>query len=85
MTAPTEIPPMPEPYEPPSDCVKRWDIYDIADELADIPGMISLMAAGQTDLSLQDVCGLLQGLESRLWTAGLRGGSVGPWPDYKEV
>jgi hypothetical protein len=67
--------------------VKRWDVYDIADRLADIPWMLAAVIAGQATPghTLQDIYGLLSELETELWQAADRGGSVGPYPDYVEA
>lgn len=65
--------------------VRRWDIYDIADELADVPWMLNraLYDSDEPDYisaseAIQDVSDLL----ARLWLAAERGGEVGPSPDY---
>lgn len=58
--------------------VERWDVYDIADELADVPGMLS-------QLQFSEALDRIRDLERRLWAASKRGGTVGPWPEYAEV
>lgn len=68
-----------------ANAVKRWDIYDIADELADLPYFV---AKGIDDpRELPEVIEVLHDLEQRLWAASRRGGQVGPAPHYyqKEV
>ena len=62
------------------DSVLRWDIYDIADELADVPGQL---ATRMTSDELYDICQELNGLVRRLFDASMVAGSVGPWPDYE--
>ena len=59
----------------PLDSVKRWDVYDVADELADVPGMLDRC-------QVTEAIDLIRDLERRLWAASLRDGQVGPWPDY---
>lgn len=56
--------------------VKRWDVYDIADELADVPSMVD---AGWREYALA----VIKDLEQRLWAAAERGGNVGPYPGYE--
>lgn len=56
--------------------VKRWDVFDVADELADVPGIISREGIAP---AVEKVHELLD----RLWEAAEREGSVGPWPDYQ--
>lgn len=63
-----------------SNLVKRWDIYDIADQLADLPGLVK---QGIDDPRvLPEVHDVLIELEALLWAAAKRGGSVGPAPHY---
>lgn len=67
--------------------VQRWDVYDIADALADVPGMIHRVVNDQSAIgeTLRDVYDLLAYLENQLWEAANRGGRVGPWPEYKQI
>lgn len=60
--------------------VQRWDIYDIADELADLPGLLSRVRSSD---ELDEVCDEVNDLVNRLWAAALVGGSVGPF--YQEA
>lgn len=62
------------------DSVLRWDIYDIADELADVPGQL---ADVRTSEGLYVIYQELNGLVRRLFDASMVAGSVGPWPDYE--
>ena len=65
------------------DPVQRWDVYDIADELAD---MAPLVRMGVDDPRvLPEVIHLLEQLEARLWRASRRGGVVGPFPTYRTI
>lgn len=67
--------------------VKRWDVYDIADQLADVPGLLEVVvrnfpdAAGAVEIITQAI----KDLEQRLWRASERGGVVGPWPAYSQL
>jgi hypothetical protein len=72
------------------DKIERWDVYDVADELADVaPVLQSLVAAPFPWNSFRDdilgVIADLKDLERRLWEAAKRGGSVGPYPEYSSV
>lgn len=60
------------------DRVQRWDVYDIADELADLPAMLS-----GSPMMVADAYAVLEDLERRLWAAAERGGRVGPYPEYQ--
>ena len=60
--------------------VKRWDIYDIADDLADLPWRLNQVRS--TD-ELDEVCDEVNALVKRLWAAALVGGPVGP--SYQEA
>lgn len=62
--------------------VKRWDIYDIADELADVPGLLNRALTGDR-VAAVEVKDLAYELERKLWLAAERGGSVGPYPEYE--
>ena len=57
-----------------TDAVKRWDVYDVADELADVPGM--LREAIDDDRLIPEIVEKIKGLEFRLWNAALIGGEV---------
>ena len=63
------------------DDVMRWDVYDIADELADVPGM--LKNAIDDERLIPEIVAMIKGLEQRLWAASKRDGQVGPYPEYK--
>ena len=63
------------------DDVMRWDVYDIADELADVPGM--LQKAIDDERLIPEIAAAIKELEKRLWAASKRGGQVGPYPEYK--
>ena len=63
------------------DDVMRWDVYDIADELADVPGM--LKNAIDDERLIPEIVAMIKGLEQRLWAASQRDGQVGPYPEYK--
>lgn len=65
------------------DDVKRWDVYDIADELADVPGM--LLDAIDDERLIPEIAEKVKGLEQRLWEASRHGGSVGPYPEYRKA
>lgn len=71
---------------PLSERVKRWDIYDIADELADVPGMISAVFDHPNELGTRLALAVvkIRDLERRLWQAAEQGGEVGPAPDYQQ-
>jgi hypothetical protein len=56
--------------------VKRWDVYDIADELADVPGMLT--QAIDDPRYIPEIQQKVYELEQRLWAAAERGGVVGP-------
>lgn len=58
--------------------VQRWDVYDAADHIADIPGLI---ASGQFALAIE----VAQEWERKLWAAAQRGGTVGPAPYYRQA
>ncbi len=69
------------PIVPRPDPVVRWDIYDIADELADLPGLVT---QGIDDPRvLAEVHETLLRLEKRLWAASRIAGEVGCYPEYK--
>lgn len=56
--------------------IKRWDIYDIADELADLPHLVQ---QGVDDPRvLPEVVQDLTNLVNRLWEASKTGGWVMP-------
>jgi hypothetical protein len=62
--------------------VVRWDIFDIADELADLPGLVK---QGVDDPRvLLEVHDTLLRLEKLLWDASRIAGKVGCYPDYKQ-
>ena len=60
--------------------VQRWDIYDIADELADLPGLLRQVRSSD---ELAEVYDEVNDLVNRLWAAARVGGSVGPF--YQEA
>lgn len=62
--------------------VQRWDVYDIADELADVPGMLREAIYDPRIVSV--VAEKVKQLEARLWAAADRGGKVGPAPEYRQ-
>lgn len=62
--------------------IKRYDIYDIADELADVPGMLAV--ALDDERIIPEIMGVVRDLERRLWIASTRDGRVGPYPTYKK-
>ncbi len=59
---------------------QRWDVYDIADELADVPWM--LRRAIDDERVIPEIVEKIKDLERRLWDAAKRGGCVGPSPEY---
>jgi hypothetical protein len=61
--------------------VARWDIYDAADSLDDIPGLIQ-ECAGDPD-KLLAVARLVQMYAARLYRLSETGGNVGPFPTYE--
>ena len=69
-----------ERFEDMTTPVMRWDIYDIADELADLPGLLHQVRSSD---ELAEVCDVVNDLVNRLWEAALVGGSVGPF--YQEA
>ena len=58
--------------------VQRWDVYDAADHIADIPGLIALGRYAEAAEVAQE-------WERKLWLAAERGGIVGPYPEYRQV
>ncbi|OBJ40299.1 hypothetical protein A5630_25445 [Mycolicibacterium mucogenicum] len=64
--------------------VKRWDIHDIADELADVPVLLraSLDDFDTIGAKLGEAARKIKDLERRLWLASAVGGCVGPAPEY---
>ena len=67
--------------------VKRWDIYDIADELADLVPMMTRVIQGNSAIgeSWEEIFKFVKGLEKRLWVAAERGGQVASYPEYRSV
>ena len=63
--------------------VRRWDVYDIADELADVPGMLDRYVQHGSPDTLAQIYAALTDLEHRLWSAAERAGEVGPFPLYE--
>jgi hypothetical protein len=61
--------------------VQRWDIYDIADDLADVQSL--LFEAVDDVRVMPSLAHSLSQIENRLWAAVTRGGYVGPWPHYQ--
>jgi len=61
--------------------VARWDIYDAADSLDDIPALIQEYA-GDPDRLLA-VARLVQMYAARLYRLSETGGKVGPSPTYE--
>lgn len=66
-----------------NNAVKRWDVYDIADELADVPGMLlntanSAFVTACAKRELYDVVDKVKDLTNRLWKASKVEGEVGP-------
>jgi hypothetical protein len=71
-----------------NDRVKRWDVYDVADELADVPWMLQRLQTGGTYRlpgMVSEIRDKVEDLERRLWEAAERGGTVGPSPLYEQV
>jgi hypothetical protein len=65
--------------------VRRWDVYDVADQLADVgPALRRALQSGDFDEVL-DISALADDLANNLWAASVRGGSIGPFPFYEEV
>jgi hypothetical protein len=61
--------------------VKRWDIYDIADHLEDLPGMLSRATEGQPwNRELEEAIGAVHYIALLAFQASTKGGSVAPWP-----
>ncbi|APQ42247.1 hypothetical protein PBI_MRMAGOO_165 [Mycobacterium phage MrMagoo] len=56
--------------------VQRWDVYDIADELADVPGMLA--DAIDDDRLIPGIVDTIHKLTERLWDASRVGGVVVP-------
>ncbi|AEK10051.1 hypothetical protein FDH96_gp116 [Mycobacterium phage Rey] len=56
--------------------VQRWDVYDIADELADVPGMLG--DAIDDDRLIPGIVDTIHKLTQRLWAASRIGGVVVP-------
>ena len=63
--------------------VARWDIYDAADSLDDIPCLIQEYA-GDPD-KLLAVARLVQMYAARLYKLSETGGNVGPSPTYENL
>jgi hypothetical protein len=63
--------------------VQRWDIYDIADQLDDMPYEI-LQACDDIRL-LPEISAIIEALAARAWLASKRGGTVGPYPEYQNT
>lgn len=72
---------------PRSDDVQRWDVYDIADELADLPGMVTRVRESASPFvsAWDEVYATLRELEQRLWEASKRAGVVGPYPHHGPI
>ncbi len=65
--------------------VRRWDVYDAADQLADLgPALRRALQSGDFDEVLE-ISVLADDLANSLWAASVRGGQVGPFPFYEEV
>lgn len=63
--------------------IRRWDIYDVADSLADVPAM--LWEAVHDHRVIPEILELVRDLEDRLWVASTHGGCIGPAPTYRKV
>lgn len=66
---------LPERYGLP---VQRWDVYDAADHIADIPWLI---AAGKLD----EAAKVAQEWQHKLFRAAEIKGPVGPYPEYRQL
>lgn len=60
--------------------VRRWDIYDIADNLADLPGLIDRNLNNPFILKLIAV--EITNTANQLFEASHKNGTVGPYPEY---
>ena len=61
--------------------IKRWDVYDVADELADIPWMLN--DAIDDERLIPEIADMVERLANQLFEMAQVHGSVGPAPSYK--
>lgn len=61
--------------------VARWDVYDVADELADIPGLLSI--AIDDPRMIPSIAHDINRMVRRLWDASEIAGTVGPYHNYE--
>lgn len=68
-----------------NESVKRWDVYDAADHLDDVPWMLAKARREQDWELVAEVIQHVEDWTAFLWAASKRGGEVGPYPLYQEL
>lgn len=62
--------------------VQRWDVYDAADHLDDLPAALYQAMRAQDWGEVEAIADALQEWTDRLWAMSAVGGRVGPYPFY---